>query len=82
MPMRPGRFRACHRIFCVSKLSDPSPGKMLPAHIYTARADNSVFKVTVAEGRGARVLRVGGEVSFRGWSRQLDLVPARMGNAD
>jgi hypothetical protein len=43
---------------------------MLPAHIYTARADNSVFKVTVAEGLGAGVQRVGGEVSFRGWSRR------------
>ena len=30
-----------------------APGKMVPAHIYSASADKSDFKVTIAEGRGA-----------------------------
>jgi len=32
-----------------------APGKMVPAHIYSASAGKSDFKVTIAEGRGAGV---------------------------
>ena len=32
------------------------PGKMVPAHVYSARYDNSLFKMTVVDGRDAGLL--------------------------
>ena len=32
------------------------PGKMVPARIYSARYDNSLFKMTVVDGRDAGLL--------------------------
>ena len=32
------------------------PGKMVPAHVYSARYDNSLFKMTVVDGRDAGLM--------------------------